>query len=128
VIVSDCSHEQYVAEFGVSHSMLEIIAGNSEMHLKAYLEPPEVKPPEAQKIGMLTLGSPAACNLGGRLMSFAVQRRFILISLFLSRSFSYARPRCINSPPRARSRLLASRRGSCCFFSGSAGRSSGGFS
>src|SRR4030095_7334627 len=37
-------------------------------------------------------------GLGGRLMSFAVRRRFISISLFLSRSFSYARPRCINSP------------------------------
>lgn len=53
-ILSDLSHEQYLSASGCSHSMLKIIAEQSEMHLKAYLDAPKEKPTEAQVIGTLT--------------------------------------------------------------------------
>lgn len=53
-IISDLSHEQYLAvKTAVSHSMLKIIAEQSEMHLRAYLDAPEEPPTEAQRIGTI---------------------------------------------------------------------------
>lgn len=52
-IVSDLSHEQYIAASGVSSSMLKILREKSPLHLRAALDFPE-PPTDAQRIGSIT--------------------------------------------------------------------------